>query len=339
MSEQKESTKIIDKYSSKRIEILRQLFLSNSGDVTILLSNNTSLKLHSYVINKCVFFEKLLDTPLEESKTKTIDLQSYDPHIVVMFFEYMYTYTLYNFKINMLMDLLKLADNFMFDELCISISYFLENKITFLKKKNDIEDLKESEQEILAQLCIMLVKNKTKPYLEKAYYYCINIFNDLLESDINYVDLELIQKSDICFDTIKPNTKYSCGVKSAKYNTHYCCLHYYKNKIKHNHLLKPNTSTKINFINVDNEKKNRYSCISFAIEQKIDLDNDDIYLDMSVATHFCCFHKNKQSVPQKYDNMIAFSKTKKFSFFFKMNNEDKAVIINDLVATKMSLFI
>lgn len=253
-------------------DVYKKLFLSNSGDIIIKLKNDETLKVHEVLISaRSEVFKKMLTSSMQETKTKTIDMTTYDPERVKELFLYLYCeeYQQESKTVASIFEFMKLLDMFNLHKYCEKISNILEEKCTL----DDAWDL--------LPICFENQKLYEKLY-QKLHFL---IYHAMLEqTKLNFHSHEYK-----CYDDMIPGQKkHGIVIRPNKHIRYMCCEHWKSNEEK-KHLQRPLSTTKYN---------GRQVCIAYT-KQGIDPTTRDS------ERILCCRHRNKpdKKIAERFINL------------------------------------
>ncbi len=333
-------------YNDKLKLSLYKLYKSNTGDITLVLQNEKIL-IHSFVLTLCSFFERVLSTSMKEQETKLIDLSTYDSQSIKYMCEFLYTSTI-DFSTTLLKTqvskaeeitkLILLADTFMFSELVIYlngeikkilIDVELEEK-TFTTIVNSLYMKKNMESVDINKIC--------QEYFDKYIYKCyVNIPREFTYNKMN----DLINLH-VCYDSIKPGTRYEKIYRDEGDTYYHCCQHFHIENMKRQYLKKNDGDSQ--FFDIENNKKYvKTHCFTYVNLNNINLTHSDIPQDKidELSTSQCCLHKNKGNKnfyeDQPYNDMNARYLSLVIKYLNNINDEAKLIIFDMLLKKKLQI--
>jgi hypothetical protein len=291
----------------------QKLFESNTGDISIILKNDSVLKLHKEII--CVdsnFFQKAFESSMIESKSNEIDMSNYNESYIKTICNYLYTGTIsFDLSDMELVELYILSDQLMM----IELSSLIKTKLfTILNNFSD--------EDTYINLINTLYKNLSSEH-EFCKYFIEQIFKLLKEPNNTYSsDIVNILKSDICFDSIIPGETKNGITRPTEFTSYVCCEHYHTNLILQDNLTFSTGTLKYNNISC---------CISKVLVHAIDLHTKEVdqqILDKS-CKYLCCRHK-------KTDVLALLHVNKKYNMIAKLDIKIKEAFVNHMVQERIS---
>lgn len=180
---------------------LKEIFNSNTGDITIKLSNNEELKVHSKVImNASNYFNSMCNGKFSEAVYKICDMSKYNSILVKQIFAWIYSSDCFSY-----IDVIS-TDNF---EQMIHMVTLLELTNMFeLKEYNNIviEEIKKkiSDYNVLDKCKFLLLclekKTDVTPSIRKVKIY---VYESLLKIPCAYEELYTNLCNELKVDSIR----------------------------------------------------------------------------------------------------------------------------------------
>lgn len=256
-------------------DLLRNLFESNTGDITLIFKNNNSKKVHKSILEfHSNVFKSMFASGMKESKAESINIPNFEEEHMIYFLKLVYgDNDIKQLNISQLFQLVQIAD--FYD--CKGIHDFLINKLEDLTIDKNLEEM------ITAYYQFPDISQKIKIKIFKLLSQMFHQVYIRGHDDIrDYTNCEQ-QFEDNCYDLIKPG-QFERNLISKYYT---CC--------KHKSLSKTYLSVASN-LTVGNHK-----C---CIDPRVTEIND------KVCVVFCCEHRTFV-VPE---NRIKFLKEYKTGF-------------------------
>ncbi|AYV79375.1 MAG: hypothetical protein Faunusvirus11_14 [Faunusvirus sp.] len=282
------------------------LFLSNSGDTAIVLTNNKQITVISYLLAaKSSAFKRILFGDTNESKAHKIDMTSYNSEAVSYLMEYIYCGEIFNIKYansglstNFTSDMdvkndvkdVKIDTHKDKDIRDVKINTYLE--LSHLAEIFDVPDLcdylepfiiamsQEKYMEII-KCCTTTVFNK---FVTKIYDKCVDRIIEVLKKKC--IDIE--NHAELCcehYDSTTLDNEYS----AYKTNGEYACICHKLKAILQKHNLP--------LLIVDRGQEAwEIKQYNYKLEGKLDI--------MTMNTYYCCQHNIDYKTNMENDKKI-----------------------------------